>query len=561
MKPISAQTFCNKYPLNPDITGKKIANITDDLYLIQSRHKQRNYLQHNIERDENFVGPPNTHYYIPVYKLMSRSFSAGLKENGHKDQCIIAFNDNVFTYKRDVCKTYCKELTSFTGQNINLNWSRKNGEWLVDAIYYKMNPLQMRYRDGRLKTGFKNHLIRRIKGFSQNSWVLKEMLFVLQDELGGINLTDDAYPSSIEEPEIDSVVVEMNNWLDNPYPNIVSCHITNTIGLSSQLQYVNIGGRRNYICLDVNLEDHGYTNENQVWLLEDEIMINGNVYNKDEVEITRCHECNSKCVVEETRENLCVECLGRDYRIHNYSHRVEETLGFLKKGKNPNEPYIGIEMEYQVDNRNSGRLYTGDKLSQHALMKDDGSIESGFEIVSRPASYHAHMLKYESFLDDLPEFIHPHKSCGMHVHISRTAFTYLGAGKFTEFMNRTDNLKFIKLIAGRGTTNYQRNDPDYTLKKPFRQFIHDEYSERYNFVNLNNSATIELRIFASPKDSKEFKIRMQFVNAMIQYCKPGALTGTLQEQTSFGSFIKWLERSKKEFKELYTHIKESTICA
>ncbi len=128
-------------------------------------------------------------------------------------------------------------------------------------------------------------------------------------------------------------------------------------------------------------------------------------------------------------------------------------------------------------------------------------------------------------------------------------------------MNRTDNLKFIKLIAGRGTTNYQTNNPDYTLKKPLRQVMHDEYSERYNFVNLNNSATIELRIFASPKDSKEFKIRMQFVNAMIQYCKPGALTGTLQEQTSFGSFIKWLERSKKEFKELYTHIKESTICA
>ena len=61
MKPISAQTFCNKYPLNPDITGKKIANITDDLYIIQSKHKRQNYARHYTEDKDTFIGPLNTY--------------------------------------------------------------------------------------------------------------------------------------------------------------------------------------------------------------------------------------------------------------------------------------------------------------------------------------------------------------------------------------------------------------------------------------------------------------------------------------------------------------------
>ena len=54
---------------------------------------------------------------------------------------------------------------------------------------------------------------------------------------------------------------------------------------------------------------------------------------------------------------------------------------------------------------------------------------------------------------------------------------------------------------------------------------------------------------------------MQFVNAMIGYCKPAVLSGTLREQTHYKSFVSWLDKSKKEFKELHTHIKESSLCA
>ena len=556
MKPISASSFCNKYPLDTTdvdnevnfVSKGKKRFITDDLYIIQSRHKYRYYGYREPD-----IGPVQTHKYKTVYKLMSKKCNFNMRTDDNKEQCLIAFDHSgICSHKENLIEAYATNLMAMK----RVGHSRKRGEFLIDAIYYKAHPLVMNYRDGRLKSGFKNHLMRRAKGFANNSFVTNEMLKALEINVRH-SMSINIFPITLEE-----CVEQMQEYMSPMYPAITYCKFTDKIRLQSHLQSVSISGIRQYIDYNLDLGDAGltYDDRSHTWLQENEIMIDGTCYNSDTVEITRCVECNSKCVVEETRGEKCVDCLDIDYRIQNYSHRVEETLGFDKYLKRKDEPYLGIEIEYQVDKRKSGRLYTGDHLAGHALMKDDGSISNGFEIVSRPASYANHLLNYKSFLEGLPEWIHPHKSCGMHVHISRTGFTQLGAGKLTEFINRKDNKDFITLIAGRDRTNYQSGDTSYDIKKPW-QISHDVgYAERYNYVNLTNKKTIELRMFASPKNLNEFKVRMQFVQAMISYCQPGVLTGTLREQTSFGSFIKWLDNSKKEFKELHKHIKESRIC-
>ena len=338
--------------------------------------------------------------------------------------------------------------------------------------------------------------------------------------------------------------------------------LTGIISTPPHMLYANISGNRCHIARGIDLEEHGYTEDGGIWLKENEIMIDGTCYDSRTVKIIRCSSCNIKCVEEETKDGECVDCCGRDYRVHNYSHKVEETLGFDKDNKETNEPYLGIELEYQVDRYKSGRLYTGNKLQGHALMKDDGSIRHGFEIVTRPAGYWTHVMKLSSFLDDLPNSIKPHESCGMHVHISRSAFTFLGAGKFTEFFNRPENADFVKLIAGRGSTQYQKRDTSMDIKTPYLQVIRDYSVNRYNFVNINNKKTIELRIFATPADKMEFMIRMQFVKAMIEYCKPAQHSVPLKEQTHYESFCNWLNNKRNNSYEILNNfIKESTICA
>ena len=567
MKPISHTTFFNTFPLDSSLSyvqpgDKKF--VTDDLFVIQSTHRQSYHHHHDwneasYHHIRNFIGPMPLYRHIPCYKLMSVAYNDMRINADLYEQCLGAFTpEQWLTYRRTPMKDFATELMSCKE---DAHYGSRGYDWLCDALYYKAKPLEMHYLDGRLKSGFKNHLKRRAKGFANNSFATKIMLKTLQDSITSV--ANDSSQADLFIMSTKNLVEKMNDFLENIYPKVNYCFSTYTVDFQNHLDSNMISGTRKWHVKGLDLSALGYDMDNHShnWLLGNEIMIDGSVYDSSTVEITHCTECNTKSVVDTTRDGLCVDCLGTTYRVHNYSHRVEESLGFDKRNKSTTEPYLGIEIEYQVDKRKEGRLYVGDNLYNHSLMKEDGSVRNGFEIVSRPASYAQHMLKYESFLDGLPEWIHPHASCGMHVHISRTALSQMGAGKLVEFMNRDDNEKFIQLIAGRKATNYQRAIEDYDIKKPYKVDRGDDRADRYNYVNLSNKKTIELRIFASPKNTNEFKVRMQFVKAMIGYCQPAALTGTLKEQTSFSSFITWLENTKKEFKELHTYVKESALCA
>ena len=461
---------------------------------------------------------------------------------GMNQICIMSWDDNyIYSLKRDTMRNY--------GPKGNANYMNSNA--VFDMLYYMLNPLKLRHANGNLIRGFKNHLITRLNGFGADSCHTLTILNELRKEVE--NKQSDMF-------ETDTLADMRTYVLNNG--QLEQCPITKVIKPRNHFEWTNISGIRCYRDRSINMEDYGYTMESHVWLKENEIMIDGTCYDSRTVKVTRCTGCNAKCVEEETRDGECVECIGRDYRIHNYSHRVEETLGFDKLSKLPTEPYMGIELEYQADKPKGGRLYTGDKLKGHALMKDDGSIRNGFEIVTRPAGYWTHVNKLSSFLDDLPEHIHPHTSCGMHVHISRTAFTFLGAGKFTEFFNRPENKKFVQLIAGRGETQYQKADPTWDLKIPYNQAIKDYSYGRYNYVNVSNRKTIELRIFATPANKMEFMIRMQFVKAMVEYCKPAQHSVPLKRQTHYESFCNWLDNTRNNSYEILNNfIKESTICA
>jgi len=540
MKQISHLKFSREFSItNPDSIvregDKKF--ITDDLYIIRSTHRQRDYNYYNPtdRADVRYIDKP-------VFKLLSVQCDIDRDEQVRPQICLMSWDDHyVYSLKRDTLRHYGP-------QNIG-SYIRTDG--VFDMLYYIIKPLKLRHANGNLVRGFKNHLITRLNGFSADSCHTVTILNELRKEIE--NKQSDMF-------ETDTLADMRNYVLNNG--NLEQCPITKAIRPRNHFEWTNISGVRCYRDRSINMEDYGYTMESHVWLKENEIMIDGTCYDSRTVKVIRCTGCNAKCVEEETRDGECVECIGRDYRIHNYSHRVEETLGFDKLSKLPNEPYMGIELEYQADKPKGGRLYTGDKLKGHALMKDDGSIRGGFEIVTRPAGFWTHVNKLSSFLDDLPEHIHPHTSCGMHVHISRTAFTFLGAGKFTEFFNRPDNKQFVKLIAGRGETQYQKADPTWDLKIPYNQAIKDYSYGRYNYVNINNKKTIELRIFATPANKKEFLIRMQFVKAMVEYCKPAQHSVPLKRQTHYESFCNWLNNTRNNSYEILNNfIKESTICA
>lgn len=549
MKPISLAAFMKKY--DPSVANIYPLQITEDLRLIQSTYNHNRW--NTITNRHELVAEP-------CLKLMSAKFDLEQADKEEVQRYLFnihyhRFNDSwhIETYRDESCEVYAKELCLK-----NKNWGRRYRESVIDAIWYKLNPPVFHYKDGRLKTGFFNHLKRRVGGYASSSWVTQYMT-----ELGV-----EALKLELQTDDFDTIENHLKTNYNFGYNKIHQCPLSKKIGVTDYFKPISLSLTRKLVYYDVFPELYGYhIDRNNCWLLEYEVVIEDEIYDERSVEIIKCCDCLTSVVKEVTRNGKCLKCLGDDYKIKDYTFRVESHLNFKTHKKTPtsDERYLGIEIEYQVDKTKQGILYVGDKLKQHAMMKRDGSISNGFEIVSCPATYEVHMPFYKSFLDDLPDYIKPHLSCGMHVHINRRALTNMGAGKFTEFMNRADNEKFIYLMAGRGANNYQSRSNYVNIKTPFqveKQRRVSDYvnTNRYNVVNLYNKNTIELRIFASPKNYKEFTRRMQFVKAMVEYCQPCQSSKSLATQTHWTSFVEWLNKQQKEFKELITYIKESPSC-
>ena len=57
-------------------------------------------------------------------------------------------------------------------------------------------------------------------------------------------------------------------------------------------------------------------------------------------------------------------------------------------------------------------------------------------------------------------------------------------------------------------------------------------------------------------------IRMQFVKAMVEYCKPAQHSVSLRKQTHYESFCNWLDNTRNNsYDILNTFIKENQVCA
>jgi hypothetical protein len=300
---------------------------------------------------------------------------------------------------------------------------------------------------------------------------------------------------------------------------------------------------------------YGYTfNERyDVWLKPDQFFHDNQIWNRSEVDIVTCTNCGNETVSDLTIDGVCHHCLDASFKIHNYTTRVEQMLKFKATRVKPNTVYLGCELEYETHNKSRAQLDVGKLMHGHALMKSDGSIRNGFEIVTCPATLDIHLDVFKKFYDNIPKDLKIEKNVGMHVHISRKPLSQLTIGKLTEFLNRLDNKDFIHHIAGRIDNSYARMNSDRTIT-----FLrkHRHGGDRYNALNLNNEKTIEVRLFATPMNYKEFASRLQFVQALVDYCSPAQSNESLKKQTHYQAFMHWLSSRRKMFPELSYHLKE-----
>ncbi|MGN0605977.1 MAG: hypothetical protein ACI4JM_05600 [Oscillospiraceae bacterium] len=147
---------------------------------------------------------------------------------------------------------------------------------------------------------------------------------------------------------------------------------------------------------------------------------------------TRCAECDALIHNDDTYEYggeyYCSECYhdirDRDSSIHEYSYKPEPIFY-----GNSNR-YFGVELE--IDGAGKDDDYADDILaianadSTYIYIKSDGSLDDGMELVSHPMTLDYH--KEYCWFDIMRKAVslgyrsHQTSTCGLHIHVNRTAF-------------------------------------------------------------------------------------------------------------------------------------------
>ena len=252
---------------------------------------------------------------------------------------------------------------------------------------------------------------------------------------------------------------------------------------------------------------------------------------------TWCSSCDRYEWHEET-------CIPDSEFVHNYSYKPKPEF------HGSSDKYMFFGMELEVEAANGDYTWGAERVTQDwgdfVYLKEDSSLNFGFEIVTHPATleYFQDQVKWDT-LDALRGAgfrSWSTGSCGIHVHIDRRAFTdrtHLLA--FTYLINRNENL--CRHIAGRNShygiiNEGAKIDNLLTIK---RSYSSARGGDRYNAVNLQNTNTVEIRMFKGSLKVERVRSAIQFCHASVEYTRDirsGANASVMLRPEEFASWVR-----------------------
>lgn len=452
-----------------------------------------------------------------------------------------------------------------------------DGLMIIDSIYHFCNPLKKTYSqlNDKQKQSWRNKFrIRWSKYASKISGYTLKLFNEYFDDLLERN--------SFEIPDLDwdnCTPEELFNWEKKVKSYIdedlrtysireYTCadHAKKCFSPSPHLQDIRIGlPDDKWIMIRTSNKDYTLTKFNLTRIptfsdryidLSKHIYFERKVWNKSDVELVTCQHCGTETFKGHIIDDLgCLHCLDKYGKIHNYSTRVPNILTFKAKKVLPKqEPiFLGIELEYESDKQELDAKIAGKLLDNHAILKSDGSVRHGFEIVTCPATLDIHLEEFKQFFSGKSKYtkLYGASNTGMHVHISRKALSRLGVGKMIAFLNNPRNKSFLEKIGGRELNNYCRQDN--------RTFTYEIYNgnsgARYNILNVNNEATVEIRMFSTPETYEDFASKVEFAECLSKYCSPANSNKPLNEFINFDNFKVFAMNYKRNYPHFTTVIK------
>lgn len=305
-----------------------------------------------------------------------------------------------------------------------------------------------------------------------------------------------------------------------------------------------------------------------------------------------CYRCEhsyhrNRMVHSDSRlEYFCQDCYDNDPdpdddndssdcdRVHDYSHRPEAIFhgdkgierGYTVKREEytsyygsighrdayiPTKTrYFGVELECNSEDKDDDSSFTlkalnGDLTNErHAYLKEDGSIDGGFEIVTHPHTLKAQRALWQKFFSGMPRSgFTSYKSgnCGMHVHVSRGSLKHFQRRRIIVFLHSPENLTYVETIAQRTSNHYSQIIPNKKISTPFPE-------DRYEAYNTTNCHTDEFRLFRGTTRKDRFFKNLEFCDALIDFCAETPYSGL-----SYLVFVNWVSKRANKYRYLHNY--------
>lgn len=284
--------------------------------------------------------------------------------------------------------------------------------------------------------------------------------------------------------------------------------------------------KNNYICcVDC---DH-YFSEDYITYVEGDAYCRGCLDNQiDGGDIDICGDCGRYFYTNNLHYDECDDCYycnecrdEDDYIIRSYHDNPP-----LKMFPCTYEPHFGIELEVDDGDNPTGLAKDlQDLLGDHAYYMHDGSLNNGVEIITQPHTpeefYKLPWDKILTMCKDKDFRSHDSKTCGLHMHVSRSLFKgdssiyriiYFYEHYITDIlkMSRRTHEQMVNWAK-----TYDWGDKTFaellSESNIIPDFNYGNHSDRYHAVNLTNSNTIEFRLMRGTLNYNTFMATIDFL--------------------------------------------------
>lgn len=267
---------------------------------------------------------------------------------------------------------------------------------------------------------------------------------------------------------------------------------------------------------------------------------------------TTCDACGypvrteDACWDEDNDRYLCEHCYDsrETGKFHDYCYKPRAIFHRKDGGDySPEIPFMGVELEMDSGDKEEAvkDLYALSEDEDLFYMKHDGSLGySGIELVTHPCDLDYHLTEFPwdniaSAAMDNGYKSHNTSTCGLHVHVSRSAFgdnrdaQDLTIAKIIILVDRfwdelvnfsRRNIDQLEHWAKKPEAKiYSYDTEDVAVTKAKNSGSHD----RYKAVNLTNANTVEFRLFKGTLKVDTIKATLEFLSNLLAYAKETAL--------------------------------------